>query len=220
MKKLLLFLVVLTVITSIAFGLASYVQKFSSDQVQGKGPLPYNYRIIDQNIHAGGHPMRPTLVFYGNNDKQVLGILEYLKSNGVSAVINLDGNLLIHNRYKKLLAKAGIEEIFVPMHAAKVPTTSEWEKIKAAMEQDGVYPADGGVYIHCKWGADRSGSIVAKYLVEVKGYDPKQAWQAVISGGSHAGAMGGLKKGRAYRRIVQFFWPKLLEDNEAGKYYK
>jgi protein-tyrosine phosphatase len=193
-----------------AFATSSEVVKFKTSEVNGKGPLPYNYRIIDSHIHAGGHPLNPSTTFMNSNE-QVLAILNYLKSKGVKTIVDLENSWWIQWRYKSLLKKAGINRIHIPMHSNKVPTKEEWNKIKETMK--------GPVYIHCKWGADRAGSIVAKYLVEVKGYKPKDAWKAVISGGTHAGPIGGLKKKKSYRKIVLFFWPNGESDADFRKAY-
>ncbi|MFH1542876.1 MAG: hypothetical protein ABIE84_07310 [bacterium] len=42
--------------------------------------------------------------------------------------------------------------------------------------------------------------------MEEKGFTPEKAYQAVITGGSHAGPKGGLKQKPAYRKLKQFIW--------------
>jgi protein tyrosine/serine phosphatase len=185
------------------------VVKFPAKDVYGKGPLPYNYRIIDGNIHAGGHPLGP-IGYFRNTDEQVLNILSYLRSRGVKTIIDLENSWWIQRRYRKFLKKAGIKRIHIPMHIRKMPNEGEWEQIKVAMEDP--------VYIHCKWGADRTGAVIGRYLVEENGYDPKEAWKAVITGGSHAGPLGGLKTSVFYRKLTIFFWPdSRYEDLNALK---
>lgn len=191
-------LTILFTFFSIANADISEVSKYPTAEVHGKGPLPYNYRIIDETLHAGGHPLNPRTSFR-NSDAQVWAILDHLKSYGVKTIIDLENTWAIQNRYKYFLKHAGIKRIHVPMHALKVPNKEEWQKIKTAIKA-------GPVYIHCKWGADRAGSVIGRYLVEEKGYTPEEAYQAVISKGSHAGHLGGLKTFWAYERLKQFIW--------------
>ena len=160
-------------------------------------PQPYNYRQINKNIHVGGHPFNPKTSFR-NTDAQVLSILKFLKTKKIETIIDLENTWRIQKRYKKLLKKAGLKRIHVPMHAFKVPNKKEWQQIKTAMKKP--------VYIHCKWGADRAGAIIGRYLVEEKGFTPKRAYQAVVTGGSHSGPLGGLKTSKSYARLKRFIF--------------
>ncbi|MFH2033142.1 MAG: hypothetical protein ABIJ26_00355 [Candidatus Margulisiibacteriota bacterium] len=167
-------------------------------------PLPYNYRVIDDHIHAGGHPLNPATKF-GNTDQQVLDILEGLKDQGVYTVIDLENTGHIQKRYSRLLEEAGMERIHIPMNSSKVPTEEEWQRILEAMKEP--------VYIHCKWGADRTGAVIGRYLVEIDGYSPDGAYRAVITGGAHAGPLGGLNKGYYYNNLKKFIFSGCQENN-------
>ena len=194
MKKRLTFLLLLLLAIPVLASISS-VQRHPTTEVQGAGLYPYNYRVIDNIIHAGGHPLNPATKF-GNSDEQALYILNYLKSQGVLTVIDLENTGKIQHRYQKLLDQVGIKRLHVPMNSMMVPNKREWLAIKQAMTQP--------VYIHCKWGADRTGAIIGRYLVELKGYYPDDAYKAVISGGSHSGYLGGLKQGIPYIRLKRF----------------
>ncbi len=194
-------LIAVALIAASSFSLAagSVCVKFPANQVNGSGPLPYNYRIIDGHIHAGGHPFNPANDF-GNSDQAVLSILSYLKSKGVDQVVDLEDTKSIYHRYKSLLDQAGLKLLHVPMNAFKTPNREEWLRIREAMKSS--------VYIHCAWGADRTGIVIAKYLVEEKGYSTAEALRAVSTGGSHAGVLGGLKPIFHYGIFLHF-----LRDN-------
>jgi len=155
--------------------------------------LPYNYRIIDNHIHAGGHPLNPQNNF-ANSDQLVLATLNYLKSQGIKTIIDLENTKSIQKRYTQFLNQAGLTRIHIPMNSNKVPTKEEWLIIKKALKEP--------VYIHCKWGADRTGAVIGRYLVEVKGFKPEQALKMVKTGGKYAGQEGGLKN---YPILIRFF---------------
>lgn len=210
MKYLNKIIVFTLILQSLAFCAASEVEFFKRSEVSGTKNLPYNYRIIDKHIHAGGHPL-VSFGEYNNSDEQALRLLKNLKAKGVNTVIDLIGTWQIHERYKPILKKAGMEEIFIPMHTGKLPTSAEWQKIKQAMQNP--------VYIHCKHGADRTGAIIARYLIEEKGYSSYEAWKAVISGGECAGPFGGLKQVAPYKNLALFFWPDASDNVEINKIY-
>ncbi len=173
------------------------VIQFQTAEVSGRGPYPYNYRIIDNHIHAGGHPLNPTNNF-GNTEEQTESILKYLKSKGVNTIVDLENSRSIQKKYQLLLDKEGIKRIHIPMHYIKTPNKAEWQQIMKAFEQP--------VYIHCKWGADRTGAIIGRYLVEIKRYSSEEAYKAVISKGSHAGVIGGLKTSPYYWQLKRFIF--------------
>jgi protein tyrosine phosphatase (PTP) superfamily phosphohydrolase (DUF442 family) len=203
-KRALISFTILLIFAASVLAASSVCEKFPADKVGGSGPLPYNYRVIDGHIHAGGHPMNPK--GFMNTDKQALSILNYLKSKGVTWIIDLENTKEIQGPYAGLLKKAGMKRLHIPMSSSKVPTEAEWKQTKELME--------GKVYIHCKWGADRTGAVIARYLIEEKGYSTREAFNAVITGGSHAGVLGGFKKIPGNRNLLLFFCrdPKLVKE--------
>ena len=162
----------------------------------GNSP-PYNFRVIDEKVCAGGHPLGPNTNF-GNSDEKVLSILFYLKTRGIKTVIDLENTKDIQSRYQRLLDTAGLKRLHIPMNALKVPNKEEWKPIKKTMEKP--------VYVHCKWGADRTGAVIGRYLVEEKDFITEEAYRSVITGGKYAGPLGGLKTGIAFEKLKEFIF--------------
>ncbi len=198
-KKILVWIAVAAIALSVPAFCAqasSSCLRYEHDKVTGTGILPYNYRVIDGHIHAGGHPLGPVSDFK-NPDKQVMSILKYLKSRGVVTVVDLQDDKSIEARYVGMLNKVGIKRLHVPLSWLKAPTAGQWAKIEEALKKP--------VYIHCKWGADRTGLIIAKYLVQNKGYTVKDALDAVSDGGSHSGAIRGMNVEYRYDPVFLSF---------------
>jgi hypothetical protein len=179
------------------FWLCILTSRLLAADFYGNGPIPYNYHVVDGHILAGGHPFNPAKAF-GNTDRQVRSILHYLKSQGVLTVVDLENTKRVQVRYQQLLDEAGLARLHIPLSSEKVPNRAEWAKIKAALQRP--------VYVHCAWGADRTGAVIARYLVEAKGYSPDEAYRAVINRGNCAGPLGGFKKIPSNRKLKDFIY--------------
>ncbi|GAB4275501.1 MAG: hypothetical protein Kow0029_16720 [Candidatus Rifleibacteriota bacterium] len=183
------------------------------DDVDGSGKLPFNFRIIDDRLLAGGYLFNP--VTKKNSVRKVHEYLKILKTLGASSIV------LLHvpaagDKFTQELEKACREESLelykLRMNSEKVPNADETARLMKLI--------DGGAYVHCMWGCDRTGAVIAKYLVDRKGYTSEQAFKAIIGGGSHAGKKGGFKKTPGNRNLLLYFWPNVqTEAPEVWKYY-
>lgn len=175
------------------------------DDVSGSGKYPYNFRAIDNKLFAGGTLFNP--VGHLNSEAKVLSYIKFLKGLGATNIITL--NSLEDSKEAQILDKLCKQENLIhyncPMHAELVPTDAQTKKIMELIDKK--------AYLHCTWGADRTGAVVAKYLRVKKGYSGYEAWSAVISKGSHAGKIGGLKQSPNYKNLVLYFWPEVIKEN-------
>ena len=172
----------------------------------GSGAVPYNFRSIDGKLFAGGNLFNP--VSHANPPEKVREYLRFLKQQGAGAIIALhvpsSGTDELHI-LEELAADEGLAFHKRRVTAYTVPTASESEWLMQAIPK--------GAYIHCMWGADRTGAVIARYLRHHRGYSGEEAWKAVIVGGSHAGPLGGLKQKPEYKNLVLFFWPEVSEES-------
>lgn len=56
------------------------------------------------------------------------------------------------------------------------PSASRWTRVRETLRS-------GDVYVHCKWGADRTGAIVSRYRQEVQGWTPERAFEEALKYG-------------------------------------
>jgi len=212
-NKLVIVFILLSIISLLSMSFAleeSIVSK--EDDVWGSGKFPYNFRVIDDKLFVGGNLYNPEN--HSNSPEKVREYVKLLKDMGVTSFV------LLHvpqgSEEVMILEDIVLEEGLIfykcPMNAEKVPTAEETEHIMELIENKS--------YVHCNWGADRTGAVIAKYLRINKGYSGYDAWKAVISEGSHSGIIGGLKQDHHYRNLILYFWPEVtVENGEVCRIY-
>ncbi len=94
--------------------------------------------------------------------------------------------------------QASIEQLRIPTVDFTAPSLESVEKAVAFMQQQ--IALGQGVYVHCKAGRARSGTVVLCYLIAAKGMTPDEAQQRILDRRSHAHAH------LAQRPVVQQFW--------------
>lgn len=175
--------------------------------VKGLGQYPYNFRIIDDKLYAGGNLFNP--VNRSNSLEKVRSYVKLLKGYGATSIVALNVPLRYYKEtvaLRKLAKEFGLQFYECRMTGQLVPTPEQTEKILKFI--------DNKAYVCCQWGADRTGAIVAKYLRVKKGYSGYDAWKAVVSGGTHAGILGGLKEKPKYKNLILYFWPEVKSESK------
>lgn len=186
----------------------STVEKFSD--IGGSGKHPFNSRVIDEKLFAGGYLFNPK--GKSNSSHKVREYLQWLKSSGVQSVILLHVPLssALTDELQRLCNEEELELFRLRMNALQLPNEKQLLKVYNLIES--------GTYLHCMWGCDRTGAIIAKYLRDKHNYSGRQAFDAVIGDGTHAGIAGGFKQAPGNHNLVLYFWPEII--NEAPEIYK
>jgi len=108
--------------------------------------------------------------------------LEEIKAGGIAAILSVNGGEAVH---ETLLQNVGIAWANIPMSANAPVREGDREiclqNIPRAMAFIRESLASGPVLIHCRAGKDRTGMVMAAYLVEFEGYDAKAAMDEVIA---------------------------------------
>ena len=135
----------------IAFANFAHAQK----AVENKN-LP-NFSKVNANLYRGGQPTEA-------------GVQE-LRGMGVKTIINLRGADENSKPEEKWAREAGIEIKNVNLSNWFEPKTTEIDNIIKEIDK----PENQPIFVHCKRGADRTGTVIAVYRIRHDGFTAKQA---------------------------------------------
>ena len=124
-----------------------------------------NFYQVNENLYRGA---QPTAEGFRN-----------LAKMGIKTVIDLrefDSRSL---EEKKQVEAAGMKYVGVPMHGA--PTDEQMAQAMAVIHDQ----AAGPVFVHCKRGADRTGTVIACYRKTHDSWDSEKAIQEALHNGMH-----------------------------------
>jgi tyrosine-protein phosphatase SIW14 len=137
---------------AIVFGITAFATSASA-QVVGIG----NFYQVNDRIYRGAQPTTQGF--------------QCLAKLGVKTVIDLretDGRSALE---KKTVEANGMRYINVPLQGMSAPSPADVEKVLAIFNDS----ASGPVFVHCRRGADRTGTVVACYRISHDGWDNAKA---------------------------------------------
>jgi uncharacterized protein (TIGR01244 family) len=122
----------------------------------GYAELP-NFHKVSERLYRGGQPRS--------------GGVKRLAELGIKTIINLRG-VDQQTRAEEAEAKAaGLAYFSIPMPGLSRPTNEQVSRVMAIIEAQ----ENGPVFIHCKRGSDRTGTIVAVYRIARHEWTANQA---------------------------------------------
>jgi tyrosine-protein phosphatase SIW14 len=124
-----------------------------------------NFHQVDAHVYRGAQPTEEGI--------------QYLAKVGVKTVIDLRAADGRSRKEEQLVIAAGMKYINVPMSGLTPPTQAEIGRILEVLENDSA----GGVFVHCKRGADRTGAVIASYRIDHDGWDNPRALSEAMADG-------------------------------------
>ncbi|CAN5400848.1 hypothetical protein BH20ACI1_BH20ACI1_02690 [soil metagenome] len=148
MKSATKYLLILFIIASANFA--------SAQKAVENKDLP-NFSQVNENLYRGAQPTEN-------------GVKELAKL-GVKTIINLRGEDKNSLREKEWAQNAGVKFIAVDLKNWFRPKTKDIEQIIKYIDA----PENQPVFVHCRRGADRTGTVVAVYRISHDDWTTKQA---------------------------------------------
>lgn len=126
------------------------------DRASTKAPADFSKKIlqVDNFLFRGPQPG--------------LDGLETLKAKGIGVIINLKlDNPKEIEKYRQKAKSLGMSYYNVPMNAFETPKKEQVQEILGIMKK--AKAENSKVYVHCMYGKDRTGTVVALYQMKMKG---------------------------------------------------
>jgi tyrosine-protein phosphatase SIW14 len=107
-----------------------------------------NFQEVEASLYRGAQPSEE-------------GFRELAKL-GVLTVVDLRGSGGRSSKEAEIVAGLGMKYVNVPLAGFKAPTPEQVSELLGILENQ----SDGPVFVHCRRGADRTGTILAIYRIE------------------------------------------------------
>ena len=112
----------------------------------------------------------------------VMWDLNEIKANGITAILSVNNGDAVH---ETMLSDLGITYASIPMSSNAPAREGDKEhclqNLPKAMAFIRRNIMNGPVLIHCRSGKDRTGMVMAAYLIEFEGYDVHKSMKEVLA---------------------------------------
>ncbi|MBV9502260.1 MAG: tyrosine-protein phosphatase [Acidobacteriaceae bacterium] len=112
----------------------------------------HNFAKVNDRLYRGGEP-------------ELVGLQE-LGAMGIKIDIDLRESGEATDFERKQAEKLGIKYVPVPMNGFLAPTNAQMEKVLSLLMQD----KSDSVFVHCRRGKDRTGTVIACYRIQHDGW--------------------------------------------------
>jgi tyrosine-protein phosphatase SIW14 len=128
-------------------------------------PGVVNFHQVNDHVFRGAQP-------------SIKGF-QALANIGVKTVIDLREPGSRSETEKKAVERAGMQYIAVPLNGYRAPTPEQVSKLLGLLNDS----STGPVFVHCRRGADRTGTVIACYRMSHDHWDNKKALSEALSYG-------------------------------------
>ncbi len=151
------------------------------------------FHQVNDRVYRGGQP----------SDKDWAGLAKL----GIKTVVDLRPSSE-HSTVaeQRAVEAAGMHYINVPMHGVEAPSDENVAKVLALFNSD----SDGPVFVHCRRGADRTGTVIACYRISHDHWQNPKALQEARSMGMSWVEIG------MQRYVLEFVGARLMATAPAS----
>jgi tyrosine-protein phosphatase SIW14 len=150
-----------------------------------------NFQQVNESLSRGAQP---------SDD----GFRELAKQ-GVKTILDLRGGAGRSSHEAEIVRSLGMKYINVPLDGYQAPTADEVSKVMAVLNDTSA----GKVFVHCRRGADRTGTVLAMYRIEHDHWTNQQALE-------EAKSMKMASSEKLMQKFVMGFSPVVAASPEAA----
>jgi tyrosine-protein phosphatase SIW14 len=122
-----------------------------------------NFHQVNEHVYRGAQPA-------------VWGY-KTLASMGVKTIVDLRGEGISEAVEEKLVKRNGMTFVSVPLDGHKAPSQDSVAKLVGLLNDEAKWP----IFIHCRRGADRTGTVIACYRIAHDKWDNQRALEEAKS---------------------------------------
>jgi len=145
-----------TKLSALTCALALLASVSLAQQAPSYKELP-NFHKVSDTLYRGAQPLS--------------GGVKKLASLGIKTIVNLRGEDDLAHQEKKDAEAAGLHYFSVSMAGLSAPSDEQVVRVMSIIDK----PENQPVFIHCKRGSDRTGTIAAVYRISQDGWTADRA---------------------------------------------